>query len=261
MGPGPNAITACEHYAAAASAALEALGTATDAGAGCRHTLLLRAARGDETRLAQLLALLEPGAELASTSPAEQVQRAAELRELASTLVQAAHADVAALSRLRRQRRWRLAACAAVLAFGISRALPALDGADWREDLAAGKPWQASSQAFHCQPAAKRCDDHFGMSIFFHTQEEASPWLVIDLAREQPLSAVRVRNRTDCCSVLAIPLVIELSSDNVTWREVARRERNFRNWVPSLAPTTARWVRLRVDRRSALHLERVSVYR
>lgn len=262
FGREPSASTACEHYAAAARAALEALASAAAApasGHGPSDALLLRAAGGDATRLARLQARLEQPS--ASLSPAEQTQGTAELRVFATVLVEAARADEAELSRLRRQRRWRLAACTALLGFGISRAVPALDGADWRVDLAAGKPWRTSSAAFRCEPAAKRCDDHFGTTIFFHTRQDESPWLVIDLEREETISAVRVRNRTDCCSSLAVPLVVELSNDNRTWREVARRERNFRNWVPSFAPTAARWVRLRVDRPSALHLERVSVYR
>lgn len=234
FGPAPNLQAAWEHYREAARCAQEALATGASP---------------------------ESSAELTALPAAEQARRAAELRSFATALVEAACADELALTRLRRQRRRRLAGCAALLALGSFHAARALDGADWRTDLAAGKPWRASSAAFQCQPEAKRCGDHFGMTIFFHTKEDASPWLVIDLEREEAVSAVRVRNRTDCCSSLAIPLVIELSNDGQTWREVARRDGKFRNWAPAFAPTTARWVRVRVDRRSMLHLERVSVYR
>lgn len=266
FGPAPSVQTACERYAEAARCALEALPADTPSGTGTAprssQALLLRAARGDKTRLDQLRAQLQqPSADCAALPAAEQAQRAAELRAFASVLVEAACADDTSLRRLRQQRRRRLAAGAALLALGLWHAVPALDGADWRTDLAAGKPWRASSAAFQCEPEAKRCGDHLGMSIFFHTAEDASPWLIIDLEQAETVSAVRVRNRTDCCSSLALPLVLELSSDGQTWREVARRERKFRNWVPGFAPTTARWVRLRVDRRSALHLEQVSVYR
>ncbi len=228
---------------------------ALDAADPAVRAAALRAAGADETRL-QRLAL--SGAEAA---PAELAREAAELRALATALVAAACSDETTLQRLRRQRRRRMGAAAALLAFGALHAAQALDGADFRTDLAAGKPWHTSSVAFDCRPAAKRCGNHFGMTIFFHTDEDPSPWFVVDLEQEQTVSAVRVRNRTDCCSWSAIPLVLELSRDGQTWQEVARRERNFRNWVPSFPPTLTRWVRLRVDRPSMLHLERVSVYR
>lgn len=256
--PGPDLAAASEHYLAAARAARAAL-AALPAAEG---ELLRRAAGGDETRLARLqAALAAPTAGLTALAPEEQAGRVAELRVFAATLVEACCADEHALGRLRRQRRWRVAVCSALLVFGVFRLALALDGADWRTDLAEGKPWRTSSTGYLCEPRAKRCGDHFGMSIFFHTAEDPSPWVQIDLQQEQVISAVRVRNRTDCCSRLAIPLVVELSTDGRTWHEVARQERNFRNWVPAFASTAARWVRLRVDRRSMLHLERVSVYR
>ncbi|MEY4545156.1 MAG: hypothetical protein RL685_1351 [Pseudomonadota bacterium] len=265
--PGRDLAVAAEHYRTAASAALAALAGAAavaDSAAEAQQAgaLPLRAAGGDETRLARLQAALEqPAAGFALLSAEEQPQRIAELRAFATTLTEACRADEAALERLHRQRRWRVAVTATVLALALFRVSLLLDGLDFREDLAAGKPWQTSSVAYHCEPDAKRCGNHFGMTIFFHTGEEESPWLQIDLQQEQSISAVRVRNRTDCCSLLAIPLVVELSSDGHTWHEVARRNRNFRYWVPEFAPTSARWVRLRVERESILHLEQVSVYR
>jgi hypothetical protein len=186
----------------------------------------------------------------------------AELRAFAEGLVATACADEAALQRLRAQRWRRLSLCLMLLAFGVFRlALLLRDGIDLRTDLAAGKPWRASSEALRCDPQARRCGDYLGMTIFFHTEHERSPWLEIDLGQPQKISSVRVRNRTDCCSALALPLLVELSLDDRAWREVGRRERNFRTWSARFEPSEARWVRLRVDGESTLHLERVSVYR
>jgi hypothetical protein len=185
-----------------------------------------------------------------------------ELRAFAAGVVAEACADELALQRLRVQRRRRVSLCLVLLVFaGFRSALLLRDGIVLRTDLAAGKPWRASSEALHCDPGARRCGDHLGMSIFFHTQHEPSPWLEIDLGQPEQISRVRVRNRTDCCSALALPLVVELSQDDQTWREVGRRETNFRTWSARFEPTPARWVRLRVDGESTLHLERVSVYR
>jgi hypothetical protein len=187
---------------------------------------------------------------------------AAELRSFAEALVTEACADEAALQRLRAQRWRRLSLCLLLLAFGVFRLVLLLrDGIEQSTDLAAGKPWRASSEAMRCDPQARRCGDYLGMTIFFHTQNERSPWLEIDLGQLQKISRVRVRNRTDCCSALALPLVVELSQDDKSWRAVGRRENNFRTWSARFEPSEARWVRVRVDGESTLHLERVSVYR
>jgi hypothetical protein len=189
-------------------------------------------------------------------------ESSAEQRSRAAALVTAACADEAALQRLQAQRWRRVSLCLLLLAFGIFRlALLLRDGIELRTDLAADKPWRASSEAMPCDPRARRCGDYLGMSIFFHTKNEPSPWLEIDLGQAQRISRVRVRNRTDCCSALALPLVVELSQDDKTWREVGRRESDFRTWSARFEPSEARWVRLRVDGESTLHLERVSVYR
>lgn len=185
-----------------------------------------------------------------------------ELRVFAAALVAEACADEAALRRLRAQRWYRMSAVLLVLGFGVFRlALLLRYGIELHTDLAAGKPWRASSEAMRCDPEARRCGDYLGMSIFFHTKNERSPWLEIDLGQPEQISRVRVRNRTDCCGALALPLVVELSLDDQTWREVGRRESSFRTWSARFEPSEARWVRVRVDGESMLHLERVSVYR
>jgi hypothetical protein len=55
--------------------------------------------------------------------------------------------------------------------------------------------------------------------------------------------------------------VIEVSSDDASFRAVARRVRPFRTWRAELGDVEARYLRLRVTRRSYLHLERVAVFR
>jgi hypothetical protein len=56
-----------------------------------------------------------------------------------------------------------------------------------------------------------------------------------------------------------VPRVIEVSNDQKNFREVARRTEVFREWETTFPPVTARYVRARVDRRSVLHLVRVTV--
>jgi hypothetical protein len=125
-------------------------------------------------------------------------------------------------------------------------------------DLAAGKPWRASSQFVPCFPAEHRCGDAH-TDIFFHTNEDDDPWLQIDLGQPQQFSVIEVVNRRDCCPERAVPLAIEVSADGAVWREVARQKKSFTTWKAQIPPTRARYVRARALRRTWLHLERVTV--
>jgi hypothetical protein len=96
-------------------------------------------------------------------------------------------------------------------------------------------------------------------AMFFHTTEEDKPWVEIDLGAPQKFSRVEVVNREDCCPERAVPLVIEVSDDQKNWRDVARRTEVFREWETTFNQVSARYVRARVDRRSVLHLVRLTV--
>ncbi len=137
----------------------------------------------------------------------------------------------------------------------------ASDLAERQRDLAIGKPWRASSlySTPGCHSPAQTCEE--SPDYFVHTQEQANPWVEFDLGAAHTISAVRVINRKDCCTERIAPLVVEVSTDQNNWKSVARHEAMFSNWLASFPPTNARWVRLRVDRTSLLHLHAVSILR
>ncbi|HEX7670331.1 MAG TPA: discoidin domain-containing protein, partial [Polyangiaceae bacterium] len=128
-----------------------------------------------------------------------------------------------------------------------------------RKDLALGKAWTASSSLSDvgCTSPLQTCAA--SPDYFFHTLEEDNPWLAIDLGSKKTISAVRVKNRADCCADRAVPLIVETSLDNKSWQRVARRTEEFTDWKAKFAPTTARFVRLTVPRRTLLHLQAVRV--
>lgn len=163
-----------------------------------------------------------------------------------------------------RERTWKrrlLWTSAAIVVFSLlAIAWPrVLDRWYDRQDLARGKAWTASSSDAQggCVSPAQRCDE--GETFFFHTQREKDPWLVIDLESTQTVSSVVVRNRRDCCRDRAVPLVIEVSTDQENWTEVARNTEEFGEWKADFASVQARWVRLLVPRTSYLHLRRVRI--
>jgi hypothetical protein len=119
-------------------------------------------------------------------------------------------------------------------------------------DLAKGRPWTINSSLHATLPP----------NLLFHTAlpHEMNPWFEIDLGRATRIRSLYVRNRTDCCQERTTPLVAEVSIDRSGWTTVAQREGFFITWTPSFPPTTARYVRLRIPRVSALHLEEVRIF-
>jgi hypothetical protein len=123
-------------------------------------------------------------------------------------------------------------------------------------DLAAGRPFRVSSS----WEGWAGCVAHDGCHrLMLHTEIDESPWVEIDLGTARSVRRIEVLNRDDCCASRATPLVAELSADRATWTEVARSDRDFGNWKASFPPRVARFVRLRVPRRSVLHLQSVAV--
>jgi hypothetical protein len=130
----------------------------------------------------------------------------------------------------------------------------------WLEpDLAEGKPWQASS-AWGAFPRQGVMSGEAAIDGRFHTNDEQDPWLQLDLGVPQRVRAIRIENRTNCCKERALPLAMELSLDGQSWSLVAYRRLLFDTFTQQFPAREARYVRLRVDRRSVLHLRRVSVY-
>lgn len=126
-------------------------------------------------------------------------------------------------------------------------------------NLAAGKPWRTSSKWIDCDQSVGRCGPHV-TRILFHTNEDESPWFELDLGAPTAFSSVTVVNRSDHMPERAVPLIVEVGDDQTTWRTVAERSETFSTWRTSFPTATARFVRLRVPRRTYLHLEAVRVH-
>ena len=132
----------------------------------------------------------------------------------------------------------------------------------WRtpHDVLQGRPFRLSSEWAKCDPAHQTCGGG-STRIFFHTLEDSSPFIQYDLGGVVPLSHVAVTNRRDSgLADRAVPLVIEASLDDKTWHVVAQRDYWFEEWLAVFPSTPARYLRLRVARRSILHLERVRAW-
>lgn len=127
-------------------------------------------------------------------------------------------------------------------------------------DRAPDAHWVASSaEVGYVSSGRGFAPPDFKIPAFFHTTEQPSPSITFDLDRIVDVRAVTVVNRGDCCGDRAVPLLVEVSENNLSWREVTRRTTDFHRWEARFAPTSARWVRLRVPRPTRLHLESVAI--
>lgn len=224
------------------------------------HDVLVHAA-GDENELDEVRNALVGQTFIESAAePLDIVTRKAKTaRAFVDALIERAAGPAQQAERLLLERWLRvsvlLLGLGGAIALGFSYGSQAARG----PDLAAGKPWKTSSKAGDCDPAQRRCLG-VATAILFHTTEEQNPWYEVDLKSPQRFSVVEVENRTDCCPERAVPLVLEVSNDGKKYTEIARQTDSFSTWHAELkTPATARYVRLRVARRSLLHLERVSI--
>jgi hypothetical protein len=190
----------------------------------------------------------------------EQAVVGDDLRKLADALFLQVDARTRALQGILLQRAWRLSLIFVALVLIAGGVVWERKTREERSDLTQGASWRTSSkwENVGCTSPDQVCPE--SPAIFFHTKEEKEPWIEFDLGSAHQIAAVQVDNRPDCCAERTIPLVVEVSDNHKKWKPVARQEADFKTWRPSFAPTKARWVRLRVDRTSFLHLARVRIF-
>ncbi len=185
-----------------------------------------------------------------------RVLACSELEGLARLLCGKLDARARALRASYLQRGLRLGLLALLVLVGVGGALR------WRDarELTAGKPWTTSSSlnGAGCTSPAQHCEQ--SPSFFFHTTEEANPWVEFDLGVTRSISRVRIENRRDCCSDRAVPLTVEVSTNHKDWRAVARQAEDFTTWNVSFGSTEARWVRLQTHGQRYLHLAEVLIW-
>jgi hypothetical protein len=124
-------------------------------------------------------------------------------------------------------------------------------------DLAEGRPFRTSSKLSSWAACVANNNNCFG--LMFHTEIEMNPWVEIDLGAPKQVHRIEVLNRSDCCAERATPLIAEVSTDRATWTQVARKDDQFGSWKVDFPARSARYVRLRAPRHTALHLQGVSV--
>ncbi len=95
------------------------------------------------------------------------------------------------------------------------------------------------------------------------TNVEESPNVTIDLVDTYAVDQIRVHNRIDQAFDDSLPLVVEVSVDGATFKQLGRREEHFAAdppWILKTNHEPARFVRIKVMKRGYLALSEVEVY-
>jgi len=218
----------------------------------------LSSSAADTDRIGELISELDYR-DFAELDAFQQSQLAWKLRTVTRALLGAIDPGASQLRLARLRRMARLVGVMVLLAVIALVILRVVDTIRWRNDYARTASWVASSKypEYGCPSPGQDCEGKG--PYFFATAEEDSPWLVMDLGAVEQFSRVQVKNREDCCFERATPLILEVSVDKKTWKEVARRKEVFKTWNVQLEPTSARWLRFRVEKTTNLHFSRVRV--
>jgi hypothetical protein len=211
------------------------------------HDRLLKIA-GSEANLAEVQrALID--ASRSHTSLETTRAEATRIGLFAEALLQDLDQPRVQLDKLRIQRSAKIAGLFGVVALLVYGVLALARG----PNLIADKPFRVSSSWAGCATDAE-CT-----ALLFHTDPEFNPWIEFDMGKPTKFHRIEVKNRIDCCSERAVPLVIEISDDRARWTEIARQDSDFSNWTVKLAPKTARYLKFHVPRNVAFHLKSVAV--
>ncbi len=95
--------------------------------------------------------------------------------------------------------------------------------------------------------------------LVFHTDLQTGPWVVIDMLESRSIDRVVIVNRRDCCFERGLPLVVEVGNDGVVFAPVGRQNTLFDTWTVDFAARDARYVRIRSESATILHLAEVRI--
>jgi hypothetical protein len=212
------------------------------------------------TQVATLMALMGGGRALALTelSDDERVSVARSLRDLVGALIASLEWEANRLG-------WALfARWSRIVVVGLLLLTLVGIAASWvgrrsHPNLARHRSVSASSLNGY-GPDPSRLVDGITNEIAFHTNGGDQQWVVIDLGEVRRFEKVVVYNRPGCCADRAVPLKVEVSYDNLSFRQIAERTEVFEKWSAKNLHAEGRYLRLKNTPPNFFHLAEVEVY-
>ncbi|HEY8039938.1 MAG TPA: discoidin domain-containing protein [Polyangiaceae bacterium] len=216
-----------------------------------------RAKPSDDARVREAIAAGDPL--YFDRLPAEDVERSRWALDRAASMLRR-RVEARSIASVRGTRWGRVAAIVLVILYAVitvvrAKVLP--------QNIALNKPVRPSSRKHNPPDGHELVDGDLGTSFGIHTNTEDDPNVVIELQDRYWIDSIKVYNRVDGWYDDCLPLVVELSNDGVKYEVLGRREEHFGTdppWTIDGRGKPARFVRLRVDRRSYLALSEVEIY-
>ena len=211
---------------------------------------------------ATLMALLGPERDstMAGLSEQEREAFASELHDLVMRLAEPLEFEAHRLGRALFARWSRVLALVLLLAVGGGL------GARWlvkklgRPNLALHAAVATSSQFPGQGTDHTLLVDGDPDTMGFHTMDGGQQWVVLDLGKVRKFDKIVVYNRPDGYEERAVPLKVEVSTDNVNYIQVAERKETFDKWTARRLKAEGRYVRLKNTPPNYFHLGEVEVY-
>jgi hypothetical protein len=189
-------------------------------------------------------------------SPQDVARTRAALERAAAML--AGRVEARSLINVRATRIGRLAALVVIGVYSIGAAAAAA----WLpRNVARDKPVHLSSS--RRGDGKELVDGEIATVPGVYTNVEESPSATIDLGDVFAIDQIRVYNRIDHAFDDSLPLDVELSTDGLKFKPLARRDDHFSAdppWIVTVHHEPARFVRVRVLKRGYLALSEVEVY-
>jgi hypothetical protein len=143
--------------------------------------------------------------------------------------------------------------------------------ADWlRQNELRQQPTAGQTGAAAVRPeddARGGCDGVKDGKWGFHTADELNPWWRVDLGQPTPIDRLLVFNRCDTCAGRIARLMVLVSDDDKTWKQVFQNSGavfyGYTDKKPlqvKLGGVKARFVRLQLPGKSYFHLDEVEIY-
>ena len=94
----------------------------------------------------------------------------------------------------------------------------------------------------------------------FHTMDGGQQWVILDLGKVRKFDKIVIYNRPDGFEERAVPLKVEVSSDNQNYKQIAERKESFDKWTKKGLKAEGRYVRLKNTPPNFFHLGEVELY-